>query len=149
MNVKERLITISMFRSPDFIVGGLDSPYLKRWWLIPKNWFFNVYLHQFLRSDDDRALHDHPWWNLSWLLRGGYVEVTPHGRVRRRCGSVVARFATTKHRIELINGNPCWTLFITGPRIRDWGFWCPQGFVPWQKFTSPNNKGEIGRGCGE
>jgi hypothetical protein len=47
-------------RPPDFVIGG-DSPYMLRWWIIPRNKFFNIYLHRFLRSDDDRALHDHPW----------------------------------------------------------------------------------------
>ena len=38
---------------------------------------FNLYLHEFSRSDDDRALHDHPWlFNLSVLLSGTYVEHT-------------------------------------------------------------------------
>ena len=51
------------------------------------------------------------------------------------------------HRLELIDG-PCWTLFVTGPRYREWGFHCPQrGWVPWKEFTSADNSGEIGRGC--
>jgi hypothetical protein len=50
---------------------------MRRWWVIPRNKFFNIYLHHFLHSDDDRALHDHPWWNVSILLRSGsYVEHT-------------------------------------------------------------------------
>ncbi len=42
-------------RKPDFIIGGPENPYLLRWYLIPQNRFFNVYLHKILRSDDDRA----------------------------------------------------------------------------------------------
>ncbi len=61
-------------RPPDFIIGGKNDPYVRRWWIIPRNRFFNIYLHQFLHSDDDRALHDHPWVNFSYLLRGGYLE---------------------------------------------------------------------------
>ena len=63
-------------RPPDFIVGGKEDPYMLRWWIIPRNRWFNVYLHNFLRSDDDRAHHDHPWWNFSILLRGEYTEHT-------------------------------------------------------------------------
>lgn len=48
------------WRAPDFYIGGNANPYLLRWWVIPRNRFFNVYLHKFLRDDDDRALHDHP-----------------------------------------------------------------------------------------
>ena len=55
-------------RPPNAIIGGPENPYLLRWWLIPRNRWFNVYLHQFKRSDDDRALHDHPWINASIVL---------------------------------------------------------------------------------
>ncbi len=50
--------------------------YMLRWWLIKRNAFFNIYLHNILRSDDDTALHDHPWWNFSIVLEGGYFEHT-------------------------------------------------------------------------
>src|SRR5881392_3402104 len=63
-------------RPPDFTVGSPDRPYLQRWWLLPRNPVLNVYLHQFLRDDDDRALHDHPWDWCSVLLKGGYCEHT-------------------------------------------------------------------------
>lgn len=46
---------IAQSRNPDFIIGGAD-PYMLRWWVIPRNKVFNIYLHRFLRSDDDRAL---------------------------------------------------------------------------------------------
>ena len=61
-------------RDPDFVIGPKDAPYLQRWWLIPRNRWFNVYLHHILHSDDDRALHDHMYFNVSVLLRGRYVE---------------------------------------------------------------------------
>jgi len=61
-------------RPPDFVIGPSEMPYLRRWWIIPRNRFFNIYLHQFLHSDDDRALHDHMYINLSILLRGRYIE---------------------------------------------------------------------------
>lgn len=146
--IRRWLERFALRRKPDFIVG--DS-YLLRWWVIPRNRWFNIYLHQFRRSDDDRALHDHPWWNCSIVLSGCYDEVMPQATKRRKAGSVVFRHATARHRLELpvINGGQsyCWTLFITGPRVREWGFWCPQGFVHWKDFTSPADVGQIGRGC--
>ena len=58
------------------------------------------------------------------------------------------------HRIELLEpigrkNNPirCWTVFITGPRVREWGFHCPQGWVHWKRFTAPGDKGSVGKGC--
>jgi hypothetical protein len=145
-------------RSPHFVIGKPGSPYLNRWYVISRNRLFNVYLHQILRSDDDRALHDHPWVNLSIVLHGGYVEVTPFDhekpngpvRMRRRGpGSIVARRSTAAHRLEIAAGTPCWSLFITGPKVRDWGFWCPKGWKVWTSFVDMTNTGAIGPGCGD
>lgn len=146
------------WRDPDFIIGKPGSPYMRRWWVIPRNRRFNIYLHNIVRSDDDRALHDHPWWNVSIVLRGGYWEFVPVdiekpagatiGRFRGP-GSIVFRRATAAHRLAIGAGATCWSLFITGPNVRDWGFWCPQGWKHWQKFVDMTNTGAIGPGCGE
>jgi hypothetical protein len=134
-------------RPPDQIIGGKERPYLKRWWLIKRNRFFNIYLHHFLRSDDDRALHDHPWLNCSILLRGEYNEHLPGGVVKhRRRGQIIFRRAVASHRIELTHG-PVWTLFLTGPKVRSWGFHCPQGWRHWRKFVAPDDPGAVGPGC--
>jgi hypothetical protein len=142
-------------RDPDFVIGPKDKPYLRRWWIIPRNRFFNIYLHNILRSDDDRALHDHPWWNLSIILSGGYWEVTPNKLHWRKRGSFTLRKASAAHRLALDKtqpqgGNePCWTLFVTGPVIREWGFHCRKGWVHWREFVDERDSGAIGRGCGE
>lgn len=148
MNFADRVIDRALQRAPDFVIGGAERPYLRRWWLIPRNRIFNVYLHEFLRSDDDRALHDHPWCNVSILLRGRYLEHLQDGTARvRTAGQVVVRWCgSIAHRVELIDG-PVWTLFITGPRYRQWGFWCPQGWVHWERFTAAHDPGAVGPGC--
>ena len=154
-------------REPDIVIGGKDNPYLNRWFVIPRNPVFNIYLHQFLRDDDDRALHDHPWVNCSLLLKGSYWEAVFHHRPKhgsplppvglmlRRPGRPVVRRAATAHRVVLrrdLDGNPvpCWSLFLTGPRVRSWGFWCPAGrWIHWRSFTA-GPKGEVvGAGCGD
>lgn len=155
---------IAYRREPDFVIGGQENPYLRRWWLIPRNKWFNLYLHRFLRSDDDRALHDHPWWSVSVLLEGSYLEHVPWIKMSgeldyrysmvlpRAQGSVNYRGAEAAHRVEL-HGTPhggeaaVWTLFITGPKVRDWGFWCPKGWRRWQDFCDPNENGRAGPGC--
>lgn len=162
MKLTQRILSIAEKRDPDFVIGGNEDPYLLRWFIIPRNPFFNIYLHLFLRSDDDRALHDHPWlFNCSILLDGRYREWFDvlrrhvHGRdwmmresADRTAGDVKFRWGAAPHRIELTNG-PCWTLFITGPRIREWGFHCPSGWVHWREFTDSRDSGAIGKGCGE
>jgi hypothetical protein len=140
---------------PHFYIGGKERPYMLRWYLIPRNRWLNVYLHKFMRDDDDRALHCHPWWFVSLMLRGFYAEHLQDGTTKiRRPWSLAFRRAEHRHRVELpklASGEviPCWTLVITGPKVREWGFWCPKGFVHWQAFVAPDDAGSIGPGCGD
>jgi hypothetical protein len=148
----DSLYAMTCRRGHDFAIGQPGNRYLLRWYIIPRNPVFNIYLHHFLRSDDDRALHDHPWFNLSFLLHGRYREHTiGAGGINYRrefvAGDIKFRFPRFAHRVELIDG-PCWSLFITGPRMREWGFHCTEkGWVHWRTFTSPNDSGATGRGC--
>lgn len=150
----------------------IGNNYMTRYFIIPRNPWFNIYLHRYTGSDDDRALHDHPWRSVSFLLKGELQEHSKtdhfdtHKSVNRehtyysgeRFGTcettritAVYRFlpkfrsAKYTHRIELMS-DTAWTLFFTGPKIREWGFHCPKGWVHWRQFTdrSGNN---IGRGC--
>ncbi|MEG3153023.1 hypothetical protein U1769_24280 [Sphingomonas sp. ZT3P38] len=142
-------------RVPDYVIGEPTNPYMRRWWVIPRNRVFNIYLHEVLRSDDDRALHDHPWVNVSFLIGGGYVEhQIEAGGIERRYhrlpGSIVVRRGRCAHRLEIPSGGRAISLFITGPRLREWGFHCAKaGWVHWRDFTGGKNGELIGRGCGE
>lgn len=135
-----------MEREPDFVIG---ADYLRRWWVIPRNPWCNVYLHDIRKSDDDRAFHDHPWMNTSFLIEGSYIEHTLDGRFERKAGDYVIRGAQQMHRLEVLPGQSAISLFITGPKLREWGFACPQGWVHWQDFTDENDSSQTGRGCGE
>ncbi len=135
-----------MERAPDFVIG---DDYLRRWWVIPRNPWVNVYLHDIRKSDDDRAFHDHPWMNSSFLIAGRYIEHTPDGRFERAAGDYVIRGAQQLHRLEVRPGETAISLFITGPKVREWGFDCPQGWVNWRDFTNELDPGQVGRGCGE
>ena len=145
-------------RAPDFVIGDPARPYMLRWWLVPRNDVFNIYYHRILRDDDDRALHDHPWPSFSIMVSGRMTEVTPEGERLLRAGDCVYRGADFAHRLQLAAeplqpAGPVETLFITGPKVRDWGFRCPGGFVPWRDFVGDGSgdlgSGQIGRGCGE
>ncbi len=119
-------------------ITGLDgSDYLIRRYLLPRNKLFNVYLHQFLGSDDDRALHDHPWYSFSCVLSGRLIEHCADGSIREiRRGQFTLRTPNYLHRIELPAGETATTIFITGPVTRTWGFVCPQGWMPWNEYSS-------------
>ena len=136
-----KLIGTIYQRPPDRVI---NNGYLLRWYVIPRNPIFNIYLHKFMADDDDRALHDHPWVSLSCLIEGSLVEHTPKGRRLIREGQWVWRWPLTAHRIQVasyvragrIARKEAWTLFITGPRLRVWGFHTPSGWVPWTKYVN-------------
>jgi hypothetical protein len=159
-------------RDPDLLIGpDKADPYMRRWWVIPRNRYLNIYLHNILHDDDDRALHDHPWASLSLNLTGGIAEwYCRHPRVwadtsygvqwrEFRQGDWVWRGSRFAHRLVSVQtGAPAyqsrpaipggaWTLFMTGPVMRSWGFWCPQGWRHWRDFVNPDDIGKPGRGC--
>lgn len=144
-------------RNPDVrIPGDLSIPaYMLRWWKIKRNAFFNCYYHIVRRSDDDTALHDHPWWNFSIVLVGEYYEhlILPGGvHQKTKYGPGAVRFRRSgnfAHRLELERYGPnAWpfvqdeeipvhTIFITGPVLRRWGFHHPLQWVDaydWDDF---------------
>lgn len=134
-------------RGPDFTIGPANDLYLRRWVLL-KARLLRVYVHHFLRSDDDRALHDHPADSIGIIIWGRYVEVMPSEGKLRLPFVPVFRRAADAHRVQLIDNKPVWTLFIRGPTVREWGFLCPQGWRHWTEYTSVRDYGnEIGKGC--
>lgn len=123
-----------------------DEPYLERYYVFLRDrerFPFNVFLHKFLKSDPD-DVHDHPWPYATLILKGGYWEWTPQfnseglkiGEVACWCGAGSFRFrpATSYHRIELDPGVDCWTLFMPGPKQRDWGFLVKNAWVQWEQY---------------
>ena len=130
------LVGPDRLRHPDLIIAPDGIAYLYRWNVVPRNPHCNVYLHVQVRSDPERPLHDHPWENTSHILSGGYEEIVamelppqyPQS-VHRSVGDVIHRSATMPHRLVLPDRYPyAMTLFITGPKIREWGFWTDEGW---------------------
>lgn len=136
--------------------------YMERWWRIPRNWATNIYYHIVRRSDDDRALHDHPWFSFSIVLEGGYTEETIQaGGTHKRewFGPGKMKFRTSgkyAHRLELatetVDADHRWstessrelpsrTIFITGPVLRRWGFHARDQWVDaydWDAYCEAN-----------
>lgn len=106
--------------------------YLRRWYLIHTPWF-GVYLHNILRPDGDRDMHDHPWPFISIILKGGYVEETVEGYKGWGVASVHKMPATGAHRIRWIDRNT-WSLILVGKRCRQWGFHTPDGWVDYKTY---------------
>ncbi len=121
------------------------SPYLHRWHLIPKNRFINIYLHRFT-GPDQRVMHDHPWISLAYTLQGYFDEVFcraswlkkygSHYRTQRRIyqGHWTYRNSTFLHYLDP-GPDGAWTLFMTGPKLRGWGFATADGWKPWREVV--------------
>jgi len=115
------------------IIDADGTPYLRRYYIFKTKWL-KVYIHEILRSDNDRDRHDHPWNFTSVILRNGYEEEMLHGTFKRGVGSVIRHKAEDSHKLTLANGNPVWTLFIAGKKRREWGFHTPEGWVHWKPY---------------
>ena len=129
-----------------------DEPYLERYYIFLKErtWFpFNVFLHKFLKSDPD-DVHDHPWPYATLILRGGYWEWIPQFNKQGKINGEIAHWrkpghfrissARSLHRIELDPTVECWTLFMPGPKQREWGFISCGKWVQWEQYLAARSK---------
>ena len=130
----------------NWFLGRNDvGDYMHRW--IAQTPWFTLRVHHILRSDESRALHDHPWDFVSLLVSGGYTEITERierfetdegpiwkpvvYETRWPRWSLVMHEAEDAHR--LVIDEPVWTLVLTGPKVRRWGFWIPaKGWTYWR-----------------
>jgi hypothetical protein len=101
-------------------LGLPECPYVIRWRL--ELFGFSVRVHHWLSNDDDRAFHDHPWWFLTFVVKGGYTDENPDGLDILEAPAVRFRKAEHQHTVHPHEGG-CWTLLITGRPVRTWGFW--------------------------
>jgi hypothetical protein len=108
--------------------------YMERWYFFgneKSRWF--LALHKINVSDADAHLHDHSWHWAVLQLRGTYREHMPSGVYTRRPWSIRLRNKYALHRLELPPGKPVYTLFLGGPRSRQWGFRIDRTTWRWHK----------------
>src|SRR3972149_7283179 len=99
-----------------------DKPYLERFYIFSSK-YLTILLHRFHSSDPD-DFHDHPFDNITVLLKGRYREDNVDGTFNiARPWYIKFRTAEQFHRIRMIKDTgPTWSLFIHFKRRRDWGF---------------------------
>lgn len=135
------------------IYGRDGSVYLTRY-RFPLLAGWAILLHIMRRPDEDRCLHDHPWWFISLVLWGGYWETVetprsdmPSGRNVRnveavttawrhdrfnRPGALLYRPALHTHRVAALPRGKAVTLVLRGPAQRTWGFRrADGGWIAW------------------
>jgi hypothetical protein len=137
---------VGELRDPDLVIAPDGNPYLYRWHITPAKSKANLYLHIQTADDPERPLHDHPWDNTSVILAGGYEEHIYEGVGRpnplntrtfiRAPGEMIHRKAAWSHRLLMLEDTPyAMTVFVTGPKLRDWGFWYEDKWRLWSDVT--------------
>lgn len=119
---------LALSRKPDLTVKVGDQIYLERYWLIPRNKWFNIYLHKISMSDEP-TLHNHPWASLSYVLKGEFFEHLMKGSRICNQGKFYYRSKDLFHSLGLMDNKPAWTLFMTGPVRQSWGFLSEHGWI--------------------
>lgn len=144
--ILERAEARIAYRNPDEIIYRQGIPMFERWWLsrTPSGETGgNVYLHRWLRSDAE-VPHDHPWASRTTVLKGWLEEVSwiddshlgwPGNSRLLLPGNSLQREAEEIHAITACEPGTI-TLFETGQKVRDWGFWVDRQFVPWREYHS-------------
>ncbi|NJM70925.1 MAG: hypothetical protein HC862_12225 [Scytonema sp. RU_4_4] len=89
--------------------------------LFSANRWFNITLNHILDRPEwyKGVLHNHPWPNVSLILKGGYWEKTEDGVRWYRPGSIIFRSAYKHHNIWIKDNQAAWTIFIHGPMVKN------------------------------
>ena len=81
----------------------------------------SLLLHHFLKPDDDKHLHNHPWAGRSTILSGGYVEETQEALKTVKAFDSNMITSDKYHCVKSIDPNT-WSLVHTGDKESEWGF---------------------------
>lgn len=108
----------------------VDSEYIVRLHLVKTPWFA-ICLHWIKKPDPEPFVHDHPVSFLSLICRGWYYERRAWGIQFNQWWNFVR--ATDTHSITLCDPNTV-TICFMGPKVREWGFHTPDGWVYWRDY---------------
>ena len=141
-------------------IGPPECPLLDRLTVVKHRRIGGLLLHRFYPNADDRNVHDHPWWFMTLVLRGGYDDMKQcrqcegSGRFydevdfyacprckgegvimreRMRAGMLRFRPALHAHRTQ-VSSSGCVTLVLTGPTVREWGFYLGSSWQQWRSY---------------
>lgn len=125
-----------------FLVKEIKSKngdvHFRRYRLLATPWG-SVYIHNILKSDEDKDPHDHPWDYTSVILSGSYKEILvrePNYDIPLPCqyyqGDVIERNAEDAH--KLIINSPVWTLVFVSKPKRVWGYQTSNGWVDYKTY---------------
>lgn len=127
VRIPHRVLTVKFNEK----LGLPQCPYVIRWRI--ETPVGSLRVHHWISSDDDRAFHDHPWWFLTLVVKGGYTDSGPNGPDRLKAPAVRYRPAEHRHTVFPDPGG-CWTILVTGRSLRKWGFWDCGKFIKANKW---------------
>lgn len=123
--------------------------HFRRYRLLATPWF-NIYIHQILKSDEEAHFHDHPWNFFSFILSGGYKERSSYSVDRWKQvhtnyfmkHSLVHHKRSDTHKLTLMT--PCvWTLVLTYGKHQTWGYQTEAGWIDFQSYRALKNEGKF------
>jgi len=86
-------------------------------------WLISFRIHNFIKTEPIKHQHDHAWDFITFILKGGYTDVSPSGEDKLKAGSIRFRKAEHIHNVVVEEGKSCWTFVIAFKPRRKWGFW--------------------------
>lgn len=137
------------------IVSKDGKVHFRRWRLLSTPWF-NIFIHNILRSDEEAHPHDHPWSFLSFVLWGGYTEawlpfngdrafrdgLALHKSVRKP-GGIVYHNAKDFHKLTLLKESAWTVMFTIGKRRPSWGYQTEQGWIDHKDYRELKHEGKL------
>jgi hypothetical protein len=142
------------------IVSKEGVVHFRRYRLLSTPWF-NIYIHNILKSDEDRDPHDHPFSFIAFMFWGSYQEEwlgayedhcywdPPLGygwnmRTQiRRIGSIFWHMAKDFHKITL-RTKSVWTLvFASGRKRPGWGYQTKKGWIHFKEYRQLKSEGKL------
>jgi hypothetical protein len=137
------------------IVSKEGVVHFRRYRLLSTPWF-NIYIHNILKSDEDAHPHDHPWGFIALMFWGSYLEEwlgayedyrywagTELRQDVRSIGSLYYHQAKDFHKITLRSPS-VWTLvFASGRKRPGWGYQTRQGWIHFKDYRQLKNEGKL------
>lgn len=137
------------------IISKEGVVHFRRYRLLSTPWF-NIYIHNILKSDEDRDPHDHPWGFIVFMFWGSYQEDwlgayedyrywagQPLRTSIRSIGSLFAHAAKDFHKITL-RSKSVWTLvFASGRKRPGWGYQTRKGWIHFKEYRQLKNEGKL------
>lgn len=115
------------------VIGDEDCPFLRRWTLETRRGR-SIRLHHFFPDHLEDVAHDHPWWFITFVFKGGYIDYTcAEGETVKTdyVDAIGFRYRSGDHQhMTRTDRRGAWTIVITGKLGKRWGFWVDKRFIP-------------------